>query len=67
VRKSRDWHAGSPLHARLRHLGFEQPRQAGPVNGAVPADITITSPTWTNGAKPTNFSWDILDANGVAN
>ncbi|MEZ5316920.1 MAG: flagellar hook protein FlgE [Vicinamibacterales bacterium] len=29
------------------------------------ADVTVTSPTWANGAAATNFDWDLLDANGV--
>jgi len=29
------------------------------------ADVTITSPAWANGATPTNFNWDLYDANGV--
>ena len=33
------------------------------VNGAVPADIAIVTPTWTNGAAASNISWDIV--NGV--
>jgi flagellar hook protein FlgE len=34
------------------------------VNGAAPADVTITSPAWADGAKAINFNWNILDANG---
>jgi flagellar hook protein FlgE len=29
------------------------------------ANVTVTSPTWADGATPTNFNWGILDANGV--
>ncbi len=29
------------------------------------ADVVVTSPTWANGAAPTNFSWDLIDANGT--
>jgi len=58
---------GSPFTLGSGTLGFDNLGKLATVNGAVPADITITSPTWKNGAKPTNFSWDILDANGVAN
>jgi flagellar hook protein FlgE len=36
------------------------------INGAAPADITITTPTWTNGAAATVMSWDVVDANNVA-
>ena len=31
------------------------------------ADVVITSPAWANGAAPTNFSWDLIDANGTPN
>jgi flagellar hook protein FlgE len=30
------------------------------------ADVVITSPTWANGAAPTNFTWDLYDANNQA-
>ncbi len=30
------------------------------------ADVVITSPAWANGAAPTNFTWDLIDANGAA-
>ncbi|MCC7417927.1 MAG: flagellar hook protein FlgE [Acidobacteria bacterium] len=30
------------------------------------ADVTITSPTWANGASPTNFTWALFDDNGDA-
>ena len=33
------------------------------VNGGAPANVTVTSPTWADGAKPINFNWNILDAN----
>jgi flagellar hook protein FlgE len=36
------------------------------LNGAAPADVTVTSPTWADGATPTNFLWDVVDNNGVA-
>jgi flagellar hook protein FlgE len=36
------------------------------VNGAAAADVTLTSPTWTNGAAASTLNWDIVNANGVA-
>ena len=30
------------------------------------ADVVVTSPAWANGAAPTNFTWDLYDANGTA-
>lgn len=35
------------------------------VNGAAPADVTITTPAWTNGASASSLSWDLVDANNV--
>ena len=29
------------------------------------ADVVITSPAWANGAAPTNFTWDLVDATGT--
>jgi len=29
------------------------------------ADVVVTSPAWANGAAPTNFTWDLIDANGT--
>ncbi len=37
------------------------------VNGGAPADVTITTPVWVNGAAPSSFVWDIVDATGEAN
>ncbi len=35
------------------------------VNGAVPADLTVTTPAWTDGAAATVARWDLVDANNV--
>jgi flagellar hook protein FlgE len=61
-------------HRRYRRAVFSGDRNAGfdslgkltAVNGGAPADVTITSPAWKNGAAAVNFSWDLVDANGVA-
>jgi flagellar hook protein FlgE len=37
------------------------------INGGAPADVTVTSPSWKNGAAATNFNWDVVDANGRGN
>lgn len=31
------------------------------VNGAAPADVAITTPTWKNGAAASAWTWDIVD------
>jgi flagellar hook protein FlgE len=36
------------------------------VNGAAPADVTITTPAWSNGSAATVMSWDLVDTNNVA-
>jgi len=33
------------------------------VNGAAPANVTITSPSWADGAAAIDFDWNVLDAN----
>lgn len=47
-------------------LGFSSQGKLTLVNGATAADVAITSPAWANGAAATNFSWDLVDTNGVA-
>jgi flagellar hook protein FlgE len=46
-------------------LGFNNLGKLTTVNGAAAADVAITSPAWANGAAATNFSWDLVDANGA--
>jgi flagellar hook protein FlgE len=55
--------AGTPFTINSGTLGFNNEGKLSLVNGASTADVTITSPTWANGAKPTDFSWDLLGAN----
>ena len=33
---------------------------------APPADVTITTPTWTNGAAASVLNWDVMDVNNVS-
>jgi flagellar hook protein FlgE len=35
------------------------------VNGAAPANVAITGPTWADGATATNMTWGLLDPNGA--
>jgi len=56
---------GSPFAVGTGTLTFDNLGKLSAVNGATPADITFTSPTWRNGARATNFSWDLVDASGV--
>jgi flagellar hook protein FlgE len=36
------------------------------LNGAAPADATVTTAPWSNGAAASTLNWDVLDANNVA-
>lgn len=38
----------------------------GAGGGNPPADVVITTPTWTNGAAASVLTWDVVDADGVS-
>jgi flagellar hook protein FlgE len=54
--------AGTPFSIATGNVTF------GPTGlmTAPAADVVITSPTWANGAAPTNFTWDLYNANNQA-
>jgi flagellar hook protein FlgE len=52
---------GTPFQIATGTLQFDGTGTLIAVNGVPPADVTITSPSWINGATPTNFVWDIVD------
>jgi flagellar hook protein FlgE len=52
----------SPL-GTLTSITATAPASGG---GTPPADVTIPTPTWANGAGASTLSWDIVDANNVA-
>jgi flagellar hook protein FlgE len=56
---------GTPTTIGSGTLAFNNLGKLSQVNGAAAADVTITSPTWANGAAATNFSWDLIDANST--
>lgn len=58
--------AGTPFQIAAGTMQFNGQGRLAQVNGAAAADVAITSPTWANGAAATNFTWDLVDANGVA-
>ena len=58
--------AGTPTNIATGTMTFDNTGRLATVNGGAAADLTITSPAWKNGAKAVNFSWDLVDANGVA-
>jgi flagellar hook protein FlgE len=61
--------AGTPFPVPAPGSGtvvFNATGQLQTVNGAPPADQTMTTPTWTNGAAASAWTWDLVDANNVA-
>ena len=46
-------------------LTFSSDGRLMTVNGSAPADVTITTPAWLNGAAASVVNWDIMDTNGV--
>ena len=46
-------------------LTFSSDGKLTTVNGGAPADVTITTPSWLNGAAPNVVNWDIMDGYGV--
>nr|MBP8274180.1 flagellar hook-basal body complex protein [Acidobacteriota bacterium] len=58
--------AGTPFEIAAGALAFDANGNLATVDGAAAADVTITSPAWINGATPTDFTWDLIDANGVS-
>lgn len=45
-------------------LTFGQDGRLSAVNGAAPADATITTPSWANGAQANTLTWDLIGPNG---
>ncbi len=56
---------GTPFQIATGSVGFDGAGKLTTVNGAAAADVTVTSPTWADGATPTNFAWDLVDTNNV--
>src|SRR5262245_40524205 len=56
--------AGTPFPVAAGTLGFGPTGQLTSVNGGAPADVTITTPTWTDGAAASSLSWNIVEPNG---
>jgi flagellar hook protein FlgE len=57
--------AGTPKEIANGTLEFNGVGTLTKVDGDDAADVSITSPTWANGATSADMSWDLLDANGV--
>jgi flagellar hook protein FlgE len=58
--------AGTPFSVGTGSVVFNASGVLTTVNGAAAADVTITTPTWRNGAAASSLRWDLVDANGAA-
>jgi flagellar hook protein FlgE len=52
---------GTPFEVANGSVAFDVSGQLATVNGNPPADVTITTPTWTNGAAASTWNWDVVD------
>lgn len=58
--------AGTPFSVGTGSVVFNATGALQTVNGAAPADVTITTPTWKNGASASSLVWDIVNTAGAA-
>ena len=56
---------GTPTSLASGNLSFDPGGILSQVNGAAAANVTVTSPTWADGAAAINFTWALLDANNI--
>jgi flagellar hook protein FlgE len=47
-------------------ITFDTAGKLATVNGAAPADVTVTTPAWANGAAANVMTWDLVDATSGA-
>ncbi|MCL4848040.1 MAG: flagellar hook protein FlgE [Acidobacteria bacterium] len=60
--------AGTPFEIANGTIQFDATGRLDPavgLNGGAPADLTILTPNWANGAAPNEMTWDLVDANGI--
>ena len=57
--------AGTPFQLATGTLSFDGTGVLIDVDGAAPANVTITTPDWTNGALANTMDWKVIDANGT--
>ncbi len=55
--------AGTPVQIANGTLAFDGQGTLTQVDGAAAANVTITSPTWADGASAVDFTWQLLGAN----
>ena len=56
--------AGTPFSVATGSVVFNASGVLTTVNGAAAADVSVTTPTWRNGAAASTWNWDLVDANG---
>jgi flagellar hook protein FlgE len=56
---------GTPFSLATGNLTFDGSGVLTDVDGAAPANLTINTPDWTNGAVANTLEWEILDGNGT--
>jgi flagellar hook protein FlgE len=54
--------AGTPFSLATGSLSFDANGVLTQVDGAAPANVAITTPTWTDGAAASVLSWQVLDS-----
>jgi flagellar hook protein FlgE len=57
--------AGTPYSLANGTLSFDGTGVLVDIDGAPPANVSITTPDWTNGALANTMDWKVVDANGV--
>jgi flagellar hook protein FlgE len=55
--------AGTPFQLATGTLTFNGSGVLTTVNGAAAANVSITTPAWTNGAAANSLQWGVLDSN----
>ena len=57
--------AGTPFSIGAGTVAFNAQGVLNQVNGAVPVDVPLVTPVWTNGAAASTFLWDLVDPAGT--
>lgn len=58
--------AGTPFQLATGTLTFNGTGVLSAVNGAAPANVSITTPTWTDGALASTLQWRLLDSSNTS-
>jgi flagellar hook protein FlgE len=57
---------GVPFNIANGALAFDGDGRLLTVNGGAPADVVVAGPDWANGAEPIDITWDLVDAQDIA-